>query len=114
VAAAKLGWPLSNVHHEQFLAPAGGDPFEVELRASGRRFTVPRELSLLEAIEQQDIDTPSLCRGGACGQCEAAVVACDGTLLHHDVYLTDEEKASGRKVMVCVSRFEGTALHLDL
>ena len=55
-----------------------------------------------------------MCRGGACGQCETAVLACDGTLLHHDHYLTDDEKASGSKVMPCVSRFEGSSLVLDL
>jgi dimethylamine monooxygenase subunit B len=42
------------------------------------------------------------------------VTVCDGKLLHNDVYLSDEEKASGRKVMLCVSRFKGNALHLDL
>lgn len=113
VAAAKLGWPLSNVHHEQFLAPAGGDPFEVELRASGRRFTVPRELSLLEAIEQQGIDTPSLCRGGACGQCELEVLECDGRIVHRDVVLSEAERAGGRKIMPCVSRLEGRCLVLN-
>lgn len=113
IAAARLGWPNGHVHSEQFLAPAGGEPFEVEMRASGKRFTVPRELSLLEAIEQQGIDTPSLCRGGACGQCELEVLEADGTLHHHDVYLSDAERASGRKIMPCVSRLDGRCLVLN-
>ena len=113
IAAAQLGWPPGHVHSEQFLAPAGGEPFEVEMRASGRRFTVPRDLSLLEAIEQQGIDTPSLCRGGACGQCELEVLEADGTLRHHDVYLSEAERASGRKIMPCVSRLEGRCLVLN-
>jgi ferredoxin len=81
---------------------------------SGKTVKVGHHESMLEAIEAAGVDAPYLCRGGACGQCETAVVACDGALLHHDVYLSDEEKEAGRKVMVCVSRFEGTTLHLDL
>jgi ferredoxin-NADP reductase len=113
IAAARLGWPPGHIHSEQFLAPAGGEPFEVEMRASGKRFTVPRDLSLLEAIEAQGIDTPSLCRGGACGQCELEVLEADGALHHHDVYLSDAERASGRKIMPCVSRLEGRCLVLN-
>lgn len=113
IAAAKLGWPSGHVHSEQFLAPGGGEPFEVEMRVSGKRFTVPRDLSLLEAIEAQGIDTPSLCRGGACGQCELEVLEAHGTLQHHDVYLSDAERASGRKIMPCVSRLEGRCLVLN-
>ena len=55
-----------------------------------------------------------MCRGGACGQCETAVSSCDGTLEHNDIYLSDEEKASGKKVMICVSRFKGQQLVLQL
>ena len=69
---------------------------------------------MLEAIESAGVDAPYLCRGGACGQCETRVIACDGTLLHNDHYLTEAEKASGAKVMPCVSRFEGKELVLDL
>ncbi|TSD87175.1 oxidoreductase [Mycobacterium sp. KBS0706] len=113
-AGVEAGWPAENLHSERFLGSLPGKPFAIRLTRSGKTVQVGRHESMLEAIEAAGVDAPFLCRGGACGQCEAAVVACDGTLLHHDVYLTDEEKASGRKVMVCVSRFEGTTLHLDL
>lgn len=113
MAAARLGWPEGHLHSEQFIAPAGGEPFEVELRRSGRRFVVPHDLSLLEAIEQQGIDAPSLCRGGACGQCELEVLEADGVLCHQDVYLSEAERASGRKIMPCVSRLEGRCLVLN-
>ena len=68
---------------------------------------------MLEAIETAGVDAPYLCRGGVCGQCETEVVDCDGRLLHFDHFLSDEDKASGRKVMPCVSRFEGRLLTLD-
>lgn len=112
-AAADLGWPASHLHVEQFIAPSGGQPFVVELRRSGKRFIVPSDLSLLEAIEQQGVDAPSLCRGGACGQCETEVVEADAAFDHRDHFLSAEEHAAGRKIMPCVSRLKGGCLVLD-
>lgn len=111
---AELGWPSSSLHSEQFLAPPPGEPFDVLLARSGKRLTVPGSLSLLETLEQHGIAVHSLCRGGACGQCETAVLSADGELLHHDLYLSHAERASGKKIMPCVSRFNGTCLTLDL
>ena len=68
---------------------------------------------LLEAIEAAGVDAPYMCRGGACGQCETNVIACDGTILHRDHWLSPEEQAEGAKIMPCVSRFEGKTLVLD-
>jgi len=108
------GWPDQNLHNEQFLAPASGKPYEITLAQSGKHILVGPDQSMLEAIESSGVDAPYLCRGGACGQCETRVLACQGTLLHNDHYLTEAEKASGTKVMPCVSRFEGKELVLDL
>ena len=113
-SARDLGWPEQSLHNERFIAPAIGAPYEVRLARSEITVRVGSHQSMLEAIEAAGVDAPYLCRGGACGQCEAKVIACDGTLLHHDHYLTDGEKASGTKVMPCVSRFEGASLVLDL
>lgn len=111
--ARQMGWPDGAVHHEEFLAPPVGKPFDVELRQSGKRFTVAGNQSLLEAIEAAGVEAPYLCRGGACGQCETDVIACDGDIDHNDHWLTDDQKASGQKIMPCVSRFRGKTLVLD-
>jgi dimethylamine monooxygenase subunit B len=111
--AEKMGWPKGALHHEEFLAPGTGKPFEVQLAASGRVMTVGAAQSLLEAIEAAGVDAPYLCRGGACGQCETAVLQCEGTLLHRDHWLTPEDIAAGDKIMPCVSRFEGKTLVID-
>jgi len=101
------------VHHEEFLAPPPGKAFGVTLAASGKTLTVGTHQSLLEAIEAAGVDAPYLCRGGACGQCETDVLGCDGTIRHNDHWLTEAQKASGQKIMPCVSRFEGRSLVLD-
>ncbi len=111
--AAALGWPSAAIHYEEFLAPPTGMPFDVELATSGKRIAVGAHQSLLDAIEAAGVDAPYLCRGGACGQCETNVLSCEGRLLHNDHWLSEAEKASGTKIMPCVSRFEGQLLVLD-
>ncbi|MEP2031325.1 MAG: PDR/VanB family oxidoreductase [Paracoccaceae bacterium] len=111
--AADLGWPREAIHYEEFLAPQSGKPFEVKLSVSNKIIKVGEHQSLLEAIEAAGVDAPYLCRGGACGQCETSVIGYDGKFLHRDHWLDDEEKASGEKIMPCVSRFEGKTLVLD-
>lgn len=111
--AEAAGWARGAVHSEEFLAPAPGAAFEATLAASGITIPVGTHQSLLEAMEAAGVDAPYLCRGGACGQCETEVLACDGTLLHADHWLTDAQKAEGRRIMPCVSRFEGRSLVLD-
>lgn len=109
--AQSLGWPRDALHSEEFLAPAPGEPFQVFCARSHKTLTVGTHESLLEALENAGIDAPWLCRGGACGQCETDVIACDGTIEHHDHWLEPEERA--RKIMPCVSRFRGQLLTID-
>ena len=111
--AEAAGWPSQNVHYERFLAPPTGLPYEVNLATSAITVKVGGHQSMLEAIEAAGVDAPYLCRGGACGQCETRVVSYDGELLHNDHFLTDEEHASGTKIMPCVSRFQGRELVLE-
>ena len=110
-AAARLGWPASKVHRESFGA-AGGAPFTVRLARSEREVSVGSEQSMLEALEAAGVPMPSLCRGGACGECVTHVVA--GEPEHRDDYLTAAEKAGNGLVMPCVSRAKGELLVLDL
>jgi ferredoxin-NADP reductase len=114
LASAKdLGWPAQNLHSERFLSPASGEPYDIKLARSGQTIRVGAHQSMLEAIEAAGVEPPSLCRGGACGQCETQVLEYEGTILHADHFLTEAEKESGQKVMPCVSRFEGKILVLD-
>lgn len=112
--AREAGWPDENVHSERFAAPPPGKPFLLELARSGQRIEVGSHQSVLEAMEAAGLSAPNLCRGGACGQCETHVLACDGALEHHDHFLSPEERAEGRKFMICISRIAGERLVLDL
>ena len=113
-AARVLGWSSSHVHSEQFLSPPTGSAFHAHLARSGKRIEVTPDTSLLEAIEQAGVAAPQSCRGGACGQCETEVLEADGEIAHHDVFLSDSDKAGGHKIMLCVSRLQGRRIVLNL
>lgn len=108
------GWPEESLHCERFLAPPGGEPFTVRLARSGLDVHVGAHESILEAVEASGVEPPYLCRGGACGQCETRVLHCEGVLEHNDHYLTTEERSAGRQLMICMSRFRGRELTLEL
>ena len=109
-AAVANGWPLSHVHSESFGA-YGGAPFSVRLARSGRTVEVGEHDSMLEALETAGVAMPSLCRGGACGECLTKVL--DGTPEHRGHFLSPEEKAGGALMMPCVSRAETSMLTID-
>lgn len=109
-------WPSGALQTERFRArprtePATGDQaVEVVAQRSGRTVRVPADESFLGALERAGIDVPSSCRDGICGTCETAVLA--GTPDHRDSILSDDERANGHTMMICVSR--ATTPHLTL
>lgn len=113
-SARLAGWPEVNLHWEKFLAPPTGAPFEVSLSTSQIQVNVGEHESILEAVEDAGVDAPFLCRAGVCGQCEARVISCDGDLEHNDEFLTAQERERGEQLMICMSRFKGRELTLDL
>lgn len=112
-SGAAAGWPADCLHSEEFLAPQPGKPFSVRLCKSDLTIEVGANESLLEAIERAGVEAPYLCRGGACGQCETAVLEHNGEFDHRDHWLDQQEHSSGTKIMPCVSRFIGETLVLD-
>ncbi|WP_407704352.1 PDR/VanB family oxidoreductase [Streptomyces spongiae] len=120
VEAHCADWPPGSLNVERFAAAAGEQPaveegeqpIEVELRASGMTLTVPPEQSVLRAVEEAGVPVLSSCEEGICGSCETAVV--EGEVDHRDSLLTDEERAAGDTMLICVSRARGARLVLDL
>lgn len=110
-AALGAGWPLRSIHSESFGA-AAGDAFTVRLARSGEELRVAEHQSLLDCLEDSGRTPSSLCRGGVCGVCVTEVL--DGEPEHRDHYLSEAERASGRRIMICVSRARSQRLVLDL
>ncbi|WP_039804422.1 PDR/VanB family oxidoreductase [Nocardia araoensis] len=110
---ARAGVP---VHVERFvprqLQFAPNEPFEVRLAATGRIFRIGANQSIADVLEAAGIGIVTSCREGTCGSCETAVVS--GDIEHRDELLTDEERARGDTMMLCVSRARSGPLVLDL
>ncbi|MEU3793650.1 PDR/VanB family oxidoreductase [Streptomyces fructofermentans] len=110
------GLPEGTLHVERFRPGAqernGQAVFEVVLERSGRTLTVPAGVSVLDTVRAAGVEVLFSCTEGTCGTCETDVV--DGTPDHRDSVLTDEERAAGGTMLICVSRSLGRRLVLDL
>ncbi|MGW7263940.1 PDR/VanB family oxidoreductase [Streptomyces sp. NPDC054842] len=92
---------------------AGADgAFEVVLERSGRTLTVPAGVSVLDTVLAAGVEVLHSCIEGTCGTCETDVL--EGVPDHRDSVLTEEERAAGETMLVCVSRCRGKRLVLDL
>jgi cytochrome P450/ferredoxin-NADP reductase len=110
-------WPHGSLHVERFAPrpltePVLSEAFEVHLARHGGTVTVPPELSVLAALETAGVPVLSSCAEGTCGTCETTVL--EGVPDHRDSVLTDDERAAGDCMMICVSRSCTTRLVLDL
>ena len=111
-------WPEGVLHYEFFsgegsgLQPEKEHAFVVELQDSKMRVTVPRDRTLLQALQAAGIDVPCDCGEGLCGTCEVAVV--EGEVDHRDKVLTKSERATHKRMLACCSRAVGDKIVLAL
>lgn len=114
VMATAAAWPAEAKHLEYFSAAPveAGAGFEVALARSGGSFQVPEDQSIVQALAGHGITVEVSCEQGICGTCMTSVL--EGVPDHRDMFLTDEEKAEGHKMMLCVSRAKSPRLVLDL
>jgi tetrachlorobenzoquinone reductase len=107
--------PRDHVHIEYFtaeteLATDGG--YVLELARSGRAIAVQQGETMLDALLGAGVDVGFACAEGICGSCEVKVL--DGVPDHRDHFLSDEDKAANRSIMVCCSGAKTPKLVLDL
>ena len=114
--AENLGWSAADIHYELFTEATARDsdqPFEVELKSSGKSIIVPANSSLLETLEKNGVDMLYDCRSGYCGLCSVAVIS--GEIDHRDTYLSADDRTKGDVMQTCISRAKpGSRLVLDL
>jgi vanillate O-demethylase ferredoxin subunit len=107
-----------NVHAELFAPRSLGNPgddgetFSVIAEKSGVTVEVGPGTSIADALRAAGVKVPTSCEMGICGTCIARVI--EGEPDHQDDYLSDDEKASGRMIMPCVSRCKSKLLKLDI
>ena len=114
--AVEARCPGGILHLERFrpkVQEAGADSeFEVVLERSSKTVTVPVGVSVLDTVRAAGVEVLFSCTEGTCGTCETDVL--DGTPDHRDSVLSEEERAAGETMLICVSRCLGKRLVLDL
>lgn len=113
--AARQAWvaaghALSDLRYETF-GSSGSLPteaFRVRLKDTGLELEVPRERSMLDVLNAGGHEVIYDCRRGECGLCAVDVVEVEGEIDHRDVFFSDHQKQSNRKICPCVSRARGT------
>ena len=83
------------------LAP---EPFLVKVADHNREVLVPSDKTMLSALREAGIEVLSDCLRGECGLCVVDVLGVEGELDHRDVFLSEREKAAGKRICTCVSR----------
>lgn len=108
-AWAAAGRPLADLRYETFgnsgrFAPQA---FRVQIPRHQMDIMVPADCSLLDALEMAGLQTISNCRRGECGLCTMEVLSVKGEIDHRDVFLSDHEKQTEKRMCICVSRVVG-------
>ncbi|MBY4131176.1 oxidoreductase [Rhodococcus fascians] len=112
--------PLPNLRYETFGNSGWFDAqeFTVTIPRLGIETTVGTGESMLEALERAGADMMFDCRKGECGLCLVDVLDVDGTVDHRDVFFSESQRGTSRKLCSCVSRVAGTrdgaSLTLDI
>ncbi len=107
--------PPEEVHVEYFSAkeaPVASGGFTVVLAKSGQTLFVPDGKTILDAVLDLGIDTPYSCMEGTCGECQAEVL--EGIPDHRDVFLTKQDHAENKKMMICCSGAKTDKLVLNI
>lgn len=114
-AWATTGRPIEGLRFETFGSSGrhATVPFTVRIPRLGREIVVPRNQSILEALEEAGVAMIHDCRRGECGLCALTILQAEGVVDHRDVFFSDEEKAANAKLCTCVSRMASGTLVVD-
>ncbi|MBN8988940.1 MAG: oxidoreductase [Rhizobiales bacterium] len=112
---ATAGRPAGQVHVEYFQAretPALDGGFEVRLARSNRTIAIEPGKTILDTVLDAGVSANFSCSEGVCGTCETRVI--DGIPDHRDQFLSPEERAANKSIMICCSGSKSRTLVLDL
>ena len=118
--AAKRAWresgrPVDGLRFETFGSSGryASEPFTVRIPRLGKEVLVPRNQSMLDALEAAGVEMIWDCRRGECGLCAVRILEVEGTVDHRDVFFSDAQKATDAQLCTCVSRVAGGGITID-
>ncbi|GHF68778.1 ferredoxin-NADP reductase [Amycolatopsis bartoniae] len=116
VEKACAHWRPGALHLERFRPrpkpPRPDTAVEVVCARSNRTVTVPPDRSILGALQDAGLPVAGSCREGVCGTCETRVL--EGVPEHRDDILSEQDRAAGDRMYLCVSRAVSPRLVLDV
>lgn len=117
VAAAKeLDWSDDRIKWEAFsgliINSSANSAFQVKIASSGKSYSVPKDKTIAEILNENRIPVELSCAQGVCGTCLTRVIA--GVPDHRDIYLTPAEQLKNDQILICCSRSLSPELVLDL
>jgi tetrachlorobenzoquinone reductase len=106
--------PPELVHVEYFSSdlPKAQGGFDVILARAKKTIRVRPDQTILAALLENGVEVPRSCTEGVCGTCETVVL--EGIPDHRDKVLSQRERDSNRKMMICCSGSIGDRLVLDI
>jgi vanillate O-demethylase ferredoxin subunit len=107
--------PVGDLRYESFAASGqfAATEFQVTVPRLGKKVTVRANQTMLDALAQAGIDVMSDCKLGECGLCLVDVLSFSGVVDHRDMFFSDEQKATNKKMCVCVSRIASGDVVID-
>ena len=109
--AARRAWeqhglPPTSLRFETFgnSGAWAAEQFTVAIPSERRTIVVPKNLSMLDALEQAGVEVMWDCKKGECGLCTVRVHHHAGRIDHRDVFLSESQKATDERICLCVSR----------
>lgn len=114
--ARRMGWLSEQIRFEHFAGAVVDTStdrgFDVVLARSQRVVRVTPSQSISQALADCGVNIETSCEQGVCGTCLTQVI--EGEVEHRDLYLSPEEQAENKQMLVCCSRAKSARLVLDL
>ena len=118
--ATKRAWqdsgrPVDGLRFETFgnSGRFASQDFTVKIPRLGREIIVPRNQTMLEALEDAGVEMIFDCRRGECGLCAVKILEVEGAVDHRDVFFSDTQKAANTHMCTCVSRAVNGSITID-
>jgi ferredoxin-NADP reductase len=105
----------SHLHFETFGASGLFAPqeFTVKIPRFNKEFVVGENQTLLQVLEQENLEIMYDCKKGECGLCQVDILEYTGDIDHRDLFFSEEEKGKNLKICACVSRVANGHIVID-
>lgn len=105
----------AHLHFETFGTTGLFSPqnFTVKIPRFNKEFVVGENQTLLQVLEENNLEIMYDCKKGECGLCQVDILEYTGDIDHRDLFFSEEEKSKNLKMCACVSRVANGHVVID-